>query len=127
MTQNMELERSDLVIDRDMEVDCDTGEQITVYIESWFDVDRKFHINTASDNSTWLNMYGRYNPYWDTLMIECVISSEDAEDSFDYEPTAAEAHLIKSMIAEKILEVHNQTPTEFCEGFYGQGMDMGGM
>ena len=127
MTQNMELECSDLVIDRDMEVDCDTGEQITVYIESWFDVDRKFHINTASDNSTWLNMYGRYNPYWDTLMIECVISSEDAEDSFDYEPTAAEAHLIKSMIAEKILEVHNQTPTEFCEGFYGQGMDMGGM
>ena len=127
MTQNMELECSDLVIDRDMEVDCDTGEQITVYIESWFDVDRKFHINTASDNSTWLNMYGRYNPYWDTLMIECVISSEDSEDSFDYEPTAAEAQLIKSMIAEKILEVHNQTPTEFCEGFYGQGMDMGGM
>ena len=127
MTQNMELECSDLVIDRDMEVDCDTGEQITVYIESWFDVDRKFHINTASDNSTWLNMYGRYNPYRDTLMIECVISSEDSEDSFDYEPTAAEAQLIKSMIAEKILEVHNQTPTEFCEGFYGQGMDMGGM
>lgn len=127
MTQNMELECSDLVIDRDMEVDCDTGEQITVYIESWFDVDRKFHINTASDNSTWLNMYGRYNPYRDTLMIEGVISSEDSEDSFDYEPTAAEAQLIKSMIAEKILEVHNQTPTEFCEGFYGQGMDMGGM
>ena len=127
MTQNMELERSDLVIDRDMEVDCDTGEQITVYIESWFDVDRKFHINTASDDSTWLNMYGRYNPYRDTLIIECVISTAEGEDSFDYEPTAAESKLIKEMIAEKILELHNQTPTEFCEGFYGQGMDMGGI
>lgn len=127
MNQNMELERSDLVIDRDMEVDCDTGEQITVYIESWFDVDSKFHINTASDDSTWLNMYGRYNPYQDTLMIECVISTAESEDSFDYEPTAAESKLIKDMIAEKILEVHNQTPTEFCESFYGQGMDMGGM
>ena len=127
MTQNMELERSDLVIDRDMEVDCDTGEQITVYIECWFDADRKFHINTASDDSTWLNIYGRYNPYRDTLMIECVIGSEDAEDSFDYEPTAAETHLIKSMIAEKILELHNQTPMEFCESFYAQGMNMGGM
>lgn len=123
MNQNMELERSDLVIDRDMEVDCDTGEQITVYIESWFDVDSKFHIDTNSDDSTWLNMYGRYNPYQDTLRIECVISSANSDDSFDYEPTAAEAQ----MITENIQELHNQTPTEFCERFYGQGMDMGGM
>ena len=127
MNQNMELERSDLVIDRDMEVDCDTGEQITVYIESWFDVDSKFHIDTNSDDCTWLNMYGRYNPYQDTLRIECVISSADSDDSFDYEPTAAEDAMIKSMIAEKIREVHNQTPTEFCESFYGQAMDMGGI
>lgn len=127
MNQNMELECSDLVIDRDMEVDCDTGEQITVYIESWFDVDSKFHIYTNSDDSTWLNMYGRYNPYQDTLRIECVISSAEGDDSFDYEPTAAESKLIKEMIAEKIRELHNQTPTEFCENFYGQGMDMGGM
>ena len=127
MTQNMELERSDLAIDRDMEVDCDTGEQIIVYIESWFDVDHKFHIQTNSDDSTWLNMYGRYNPYRDTLIIECVISTAESEDSFDYEPTAAEAQLIKFMIAEKILELHNQTPMEFCESFHAQGMDMGGM
>ena len=127
MNQNMELERSDLVIDRDMEVDCDTGEQITVYIESWFDVDSKFHIDTNSDDSTWLNMYGRYNPCQDTLRIECVISSAEGDDSFDYEPTAAEAQMIKSMITEKIRELHNQTPSEFCESFYGLGMDMGGM
>lgn len=127
MTQNMELERIDLTIDSDMEVDCDTGEQITVYIESWFDVDCKFHIQTNSDDSTWLNMYGRFNPYQDTLRIECIMSSEHTEDSFDYEPTAAEATLIKTMIAEKIRELHNQTPTEFCESFYGPGMDMGGM
>lgn len=100
-----------------MEVDCDTGEQITVYIENWFDVDSKFHIDTNSDDSTWLNMYGRYNPCRDTLMIECVISTAESEDSFDYEPTAAESKLIKDMIAEKILELHNQTPTEFFEGF----------
>ena len=39
MKENMELERKDLVIDRDMEVDCDIGQQITCYIETWFDVD----------------------------------------------------------------------------------------
>ena len=39
MKENMELERKDLAIDRDMEVDCDIGQQITCYIETWFDVD----------------------------------------------------------------------------------------
>lgn len=50
MKENMELERKDLVIDRDMEVDCDIGQQITCYIETWFDVDEKFRIKTDSDN-----------------------------------------------------------------------------
>lgn len=63
-----------IAIDHDMEVDCDEGREITVYIETWFDVDKKFHIDTASDDDTWLNMYGRYNPFDDTLRIECEIS-----------------------------------------------------
>ena len=33
MKVNNELERKDMVIDRDMEVDCDEGIQITAYIE----------------------------------------------------------------------------------------------
>ena len=40
MKENKELERSDLVISRDREVDCDTGQVIIVYIEPWFDVDK---------------------------------------------------------------------------------------
>ena len=79
MKENMELERKDLVIDRDMEVDCDIGQQITCYIETWFDVDEKFRIKTDSDNGTWLNMYGKYNPFADTLRIEC---SQDHSDGF---------------------------------------------
>ena len=39
MKENNELERRDLVIDSEMEVDCDIGQEITVYIETWFDVD----------------------------------------------------------------------------------------
>lgn len=74
MKENMELERKDLVIDRDMEVDCDIGQQITCYIETWFDVDEKFRIRTNADEGTWLNMYGKYNPFADTLRIECVIT-----------------------------------------------------
>ena len=77
MKENMELERKDLVIDRDMEVDCDIGQQITCYIETWFDVDEKFRIRTNADEGTWMNMYGKYNPFADTLRIECVISGDD--------------------------------------------------
>ena len=53
----MELERGDIAIDRDMEVDCDIGQEILAYVETWFDVDKKFGIHTADDDGTWLNMY----------------------------------------------------------------------
>ena len=127
MKRNHELEPGDIAIDRDMEVDCDIGQQITVYIETWFDVDRKFQIHTNSDEGTWLNMYGKYDPYEDTLRIECVISSDDGDDCFDYEPTKAEAQLIKDLITEKIREVHDQTPEEFCEEFQDEPLTMGGL
>ena len=120
MKENMELERKDLVIDHDMEVDCDIGQQITCYIETWFDTDKKFRIKTDSENGTWLNMYGKYDPFADTLRIECVISGDDFSDEFDYQPTAAETQLIKDMITEKIREVHGQTPKEFCDSLTRQ-------
>ena len=101
MKENNELERADLVIDRDMEVDCDIGQEITVYIEAWFDADKKFGLNIADEDGTWLNLYGKYNPFEDTLRIECEISREDGSEYFDYTPTEAESKLIKDMIAEK--------------------------
>ena len=82
MKRNNELERSDIAIDRDMEVDCDKGQQITCYVETWFDVDKKFRIHTDADAGTWLNMYARYDPYEDTLRIDCVISSDVIEFGF---------------------------------------------
>ena len=127
MKQNNELERADLVIDPDMEVDCDIGQQITCYIETWFDVDKKFRIHTDPGNGTWLNMYGKYDPFADTLRIECVISGDDFSDQFDYQPTAAEAQLIKGLITEQIREIHDQTPQEFCDSFCGAEQTMGGM
>ena len=54
MKENNELERTDIAVDSDMEVDCDIGQEITAYIETWFDVDKKFGINTALDDGTWL-------------------------------------------------------------------------
>ena len=126
MKDNLELERNDIAIDSDMEVDGDIGQEITVYIETWFDVDKKFGVHTSADEGTWLNMYGKFNPFEDTLRIECEISRDDGSSYFDYEPTAAEAQLIKDMITEKIKEEYGQTPQEFCEEII-EGPVMGGM
>ena len=126
MKENLELERGDIVIDRDMDVDCDIGQEITVYIETWFDVDKKFGVHTSGDEGTWLNMYGKFNPFEDSLRIECEISRDDGSSYFDYEPTAAESQLIKDMITEKIKEEYGQTPQDFCEEI-AEGPVIGGM
>ena len=71
MKENMELERGDIAIGRDMEVDCDIGQEILAYVETWFDVDKKFGVHTADNDGIWLNLYARYNPFADTLAILC--------------------------------------------------------
>lgn len=128
MKENLELERADIAIDRDMEVDCDIGQEITAYVETWFDVDRKFRTHTADDDSTWLNLYAKFNPFADTLRLECEIDTDRPEGNryFDYEPTEAEARLIKDMITEKIQEAYGQTPQEFCQDAWGESFTMGG-
>ena len=124
MKGNNEFERNDIAIDREMEVDCDIGQEITVYIETWFDADKKFGTHTNGDDGSWVNMYGKYNPFADTLRIEVEVDTDDDEPNkwFDYEPTTAESQLIKSMIAEKIREMHGQTPQEFCNDVLGEEM-----
>lgn len=119
MKENKEWERSDIAIDRDMEVDCDIGQEITCYIETWFDVDEKFGLHINDEDGAWLNLYGKYNPFADSLRLECEISRDDGSSYFDYEPTKAESQLIKEMITQKIREEYGQTPQEFCEEFYG--------
>ena len=126
MLTNRELTREDIAIDPNMEVDDDIRQEILAYVETWFDVDQKFHVDTSADD-TWLNMYARWNPYVDTLFIECEISSDNGSDSFAYEPTARESAVIKELIAQKISETFGQTPQEFCEDFYGESPNMIGI
>lgn len=70
MKENNELERSDIVVLRDMEIDDESGQEIIAYLETWFDVDKKFGTDTASDDEKWLNLYAKYNPFADTLRLE---------------------------------------------------------
>ena len=124
MNANGEFTKDDLAVDRDMEIDCDIGQEILVYFECWFDADRKFGIDT-SENDAWLNMYGRFNPYEDTLTIECEIDRDDGSSYFDYFPTDAEPQLMKDLITAKIQEVYHQSPMEFCESAFDDSIEIG--
>ena len=126
MSENNELTRDDLAIDRDMQIDGEEGKEILVCIETWFDVDKKFGIHIHDEDDTWLNMYGHYNPFENSLWVECEISRQDSSEYFDYTPTESEAQLIKDMITEKIREIYGQTPQEFCNDYYGDAPVMGG-
>lgn len=126
MNANGEFTKEDLAVDRDMEIDCDIGQEILVYFECWFDADLKFSIDT-SENDAWLNMYGRYNPYEDTLTIECEIDRDDGSSYFGYFPTDAETQLMKDLITEKIQEVYHQSPMEFCESAFDDSIEIGGI
>ncbi len=125
MTENNELERKDIVVDRDMDVDCENATEITAYLETWFDVDKKFGTNTKDDDDVWLNMYAKYNPFDDSLRIECEIDKPKGSEYFNYTPTEAEAKLIKDMIAETIKAEYEQTPQEFCGQFHDEEQKMG--
>lgn len=109
-----ELTRDDIAISGDMDVDCDIGQEITAMVETWFDVDRKFGLDINDEEGTWVNIYAKYNPFEDTLRLECEVSAYDYSRCFDYEPVGNEEKFIKEMIAEKIMEVHGCTPKEFC-------------
>lgn len=124
MKENNELERKDMAIDRDIEVNEATCE-ITAYIEMWFDVDKKFATDIAADDDAWLNMYAKYNPFTDTLKIECEIDKAEGNGFFEYKPTEAEEKLVKEMIAEAIEKECGQTPQEFCRQYLMKEQSMG--
>ena len=90
MTENNEFEKHNLAIDRDMEVDCDTGRRLPDISRHGSMWTKKFGIHINDEENTWFNMYGKYNPYENSLRIECEISRDNGSEYFDYQPTDSE-------------------------------------
>ena len=121
----MELTKDMMKVDGDFSINDDST-IITAYIETWFDVDSKFYVNTEDDD-VWLNMYAKYNPFEDTLRIECEIDNGTDSQHFEYVPTRDEAQLIIDKITEKISEVYEMTPQELCDQFADEPLTIGGI
>ncbi len=110
MTENGELTREDIMIESDMEVADDNENQIVAYVETWFDVDRKFGLHTRDEAVE------------DSVAMEYVISRQHEEETHDYIPTESEAEMIKKAICEKMEEYYGCTPEEFCQRESGMTM-----
>jgi len=93
----MELTRADIRIDRELIV-YDDG--ISAYIETWFDVDEKFGIETADDNDVWVNFYALYHPENDCIRFTYIIVAPTGNIEYEYHHTPDEATLVKSMMEE---------------------------
>ena len=113
LNKDKEMERQDLRIDDDLQV-SDDGCSVMVYLETWFDAEKKFQ-EDLSDDETWLNLYATYDPFADTLKMGYVVETVTHYFSNDYQPTEGEERLVKDMITEKIRELYHQTPQEFCQ------------
>ena len=116
MKKNKEFERKDICVSSDIEISDDNPHEIIAYLETRFDVDKKFGLNINDEDGTWLNMYAFFNPFEDTLRIQCIISRDDSEETFDYTTTQTESEIIKDLIEETLCQYHAQTPKGFCLG-----------
>ena len=112
MNKNNEMESQDLRVDNDIQVSED-GHSIIAYLETWFDVERKFGVDLSAEDA-WLNLNAMYDPFADKLVMAYEVSTDDHSEVHNYTPTENESALVKAMIAEKIQELYNQTPQEFC-------------
>ena len=126
MKQNGEWERKDLEVDQEMEV-LEDGRTILVYIDAWFDVDKKFGTHTADDDSEWVTLYARLDPFADTLEVAYIVSRDDGSQEFPYTPSPEETRLVKEMITEKIKDVYGQTPKELCMDIANDDLKMEGI
>lgn len=118
MKSNNELERKDIVIDSDIE--ASEPNLITIYIESLFDVDKKFGTKTNDDDNRWVNFYAQYNVSDGSLKLSYHIDTPDGITEHEYTPIGDEKSMIIGAITEKIKNMYGQTPLEFCTDAFGE-------
>lgn len=124
MKSNNELEKDDIGIDPDIE--ASDPNLITAYVETWFDVDKKFGTNTNDDDDRWVNLYAEYNIDDDSLKLTYHIDTPKGVTEHEYTPTGDEAQIIKNALFEKIKEIYGQTPQEFCAEAFDEDIKLGG-
>lgn len=93
------LEESDMLLRDDFELEFDK-QRILFPIECWFDVDKKFGLNTQGNDGLWVNLYGEYNPCANEVKISYVINADDGTFEREYTPTDTERELFVKLMEQ---------------------------
>lgn len=93
------LEESDILLRDDFELEFDK-QRILFPIECWFDVDKKFGLNTQGNDGLWVNLYGEYNPCANEVKISYVINADDGTFEREYIPTDTERELFVKLMEQ---------------------------
>lgn len=126
MKENNELERNDIMIGSDLEVDTEK-EIITAYIETWFDVDRKFGTQTSERDDEWLNLYAEYSPKFGELKMCYQMDRDNNSEFFDYVLSDGEKTLVIGMMEEQCQKESGCSTEELYAQFCNDDMTMGGI
>lgn len=110
----MELTKDMIKVDGDFSIN-DEQTIVTAYIETWFDVEKKFGVNLEDDPDAGVNFYANYNVKTDELTCEYIVSKNDSCMAYAYSPTESEAELIKQMMQDACWEMHGCDLCNFAD------------
>lgn len=79
----------------DLEIN-DDSDGISAYLETFFDVDKKFGTSVNDDENSWVNFYAEYFPKSDELKCSYFVDRPNGSECHEYIPTESEKQLILS-------------------------------
>lgn len=109
-----DLTKEEIVIG-DIEVNDDFS-GVSSYIETNFDVDKKFGTKVNDDCDSWVNFYAEYNPDSKELKCEYFLHTPTKEESHSYIPTEEERRLIIFAMEEYCQDNYGENIIEFIQG-----------
>lgn len=110
-----ELTKNNIAV-RDIEIN-EEGTGVSAYIETWFDVDKKFGTQVANEEDTWVNFYAEYLPQKDELKCTYIVDGPNTCEESSYNPTSAEKELIISLMNEACERQENCNLSELINKF----------
>lgn len=112
----------DEIVIGDIEVN-DNCTGVSSYIETHFDVDKKFGTNVNDDCDSWVNFYAEYFPESNELKCEYFVDTPYDNKCYSYIPTQTEKELIVSLMEEYCRKEENMSIDKFIESI-NQEMEM---
>lgn len=106
------LEEGDMLIRDEFELEVDK-QRVLFPVESWFDVDKKFGINTQGYDGAWVNLYSTYNPCTNEVKIYFTVDAEDGMFEREYIPTDTEKEVFVKLMEKACEEYAVMTCREF--------------